>query len=134
MKLMKPFQIRWAEKLYQGSQHYLTRWTFIFFNYSIRVHHWLQSDVGPHLHDHPFDFISIVLKGSYINSTPTGEIKVKAPSIWFSEASKRHRLIIPKEGTWTLLICGKPYKKWGFFVNNHLWRPLRYFSKFGVKK
>lgn len=131
MKPFKPFQIRWREKLYQRDCHYLTRWTFLFFNYSIRIHHWIKSDVGPHFHDHPFDFISIVLKGSYTNVTPEAKYEVKAGSIWYAKGDKQHRLIIPKEGAWTLLLCSRPYRKWGFFVNNHLWRPLRYFSKFG---
>ena len=37
-----------------------------------------------------------------------------------------------EEGAWTILLCSRPYHKWGFYVNNHKWRPLRYFSKFGV--
>lgn len=24
------------------------------------------------------------------------------------------------------------HHKWGFYVNNHKWRPLRYFHKFGI--
>lgn len=53
-------------------------------------------------------------------------------SIWFSSATKRHWLCIPEGGAWTLLLCGRPYHKWGFYVNNHRWRPLRYFNKFGI--
>lgn len=53
-------------------------------------------------------------------------------SIWYSKATKRHWLCIPEGGAWTLLLCGRPYHKWGFYVNGHKWRPLRYFSKFGI--
>lgn len=59
-------------------------------------------------------------------------------SIWFSKATDRHWLCIPKEGAWTLLIEGRPQIKWGFWVKNSKtgelvkWRPLRYFHKFGV--
>jgi hypothetical protein len=59
-------------------------------------------------------------------------------SVWFSKATDRHWLCIPKEGAWTLLIEGRPQIKWGFWVNNSKtgelvkWRPLRYFHKFGV--
>ena len=41
-------------------------------------------------------------------------------------------------GAWTILLCGRPYHKWGFYVKNNetgkyvKWRPLRYFSKFGI--
>lgn len=53
-------------------------------------------------------------------------------SIWYSKATTQHFLDIPKGGAWTLLFEGKAYHKWGFYVNNHKWRPLRYFNKFGV--
>jgi len=53
-------------------------------------------------------------------------------SIWFSKATVQHYLDIPKEGAWTLLLEGKKYHKWGFYVKNHKWRPLRYFHKFGI--
>jgi hypothetical protein len=53
-------------------------------------------------------------------------------SIWFSKAETQHYLDIPKGGAWTLLLEGKKYHKWGFYVKGHKWRPLRYFSKFGV--
>lgn len=59
-------------------------------------------------------------------------------SIWFSKATDRHWLCIPKEGAWTLLIEGRPQIKWGFWVVNQKtgdlvkWRPLRYFHKYGI--
>lgn len=53
-------------------------------------------------------------------------------SIWFSKAEDRHFLKIPKGGAWTLMFEGRPKHKWGFYVNGHKWRPLRYFHKFGI--
>jgi len=53
-------------------------------------------------------------------------------SIWKSKTTTRHWLCIPQEGAWTIILCGRPYKKWGFYVNNHMWRPLRYFHKYGI--
>lgn len=53
-------------------------------------------------------------------------------SIWFSKAEQQHYLDIPKGGAWTLMFEGRPRIKWGFFVNGHKWRPLRYFHKFGI--
>jgi hypothetical protein len=128
----KAFQFR-RETLTQGDKVYLRRWSLILFGYSIRLHHWIGSDVGPHFHDHPFDFISILFKGSYTNVTPDGSRHIKAPSIWYARGDKQHRLEIPEGGAWTILLCSRPYRKWGFWVNNHLWRPLRYFSKFSEK-
>ena len=126
------FQIRWKEKLGLSECPYLYRWTFIFFGFSIRIHHWLRSDDRRFFHDHACDFISIILKGNYTNVTPDGSFSVKAGSMWFAKAEKRHYLDIPKGGAWTVLLCGKSYHKWGFYVNGHKWRPLRYFHKYGI--
>lgn len=128
----KSFQLRWKEKLGDPNNPYLYRWTLLFFNYSIRLHHWIKSDDHRFFHDHSCDLISFVIKGRYINVTPAGEFAVRAPSIWRAEAKQRHWLKIPKEGAWTILLCSRPYHKWGFYVNDHKWRPLRYFSKFGI--
>lgn len=66
----KPFQIRWKEKLGYVDNPYLIRWTFIFFGYSMRIHHWIKSDDNRYYHDHSADLLSIVLKGKYWNVKP----------------------------------------------------------------
>lgn len=176
----KKFQIRWAEKLGYENNPYLVRWTFIFFGYSMRIHHWIKSDDNRFFHDHSADLLSIVLKGRYWNVKPYDPDK--APwqlayipytpdrfnwcerhnqlvavsninrcyvegifnswhnflhmnkSIWFSKAEDRHYLEIPKGGAWTLMFEGRPRHKWGFYVNGHKWRPLRYFHKYGIRQ
>lgn len=179
LKPFKNFQIRWNEKLGYQDNPYLIRWTFIFFGYSMRIHHWIKSDDNRYFHDHSADLLSIVLKGKYWNVKPIDENKnpsdmVKVDnflkmdefscyygtgnvtnenyfyvegifnswknflhmnkSIWFSKAKDKHYLKIPKGGAWTLMFEGKPYHKWGFYVNGHKWRPLRYFNKFGIRQ
>ena len=159
-KQFKRFQIRWAEKLGYVDNPYLIRWTFIFFGYSIRIHHWIKSDDNRFFHDHSADLLSIVLKGKYWNVKPYDNryppiykgvsnsrwcyvegifnswhnfFHMK-DSIWFSKAEDRHYLKIPKGGAWTLMFEGKPRHKWGFYVNGHKWRPLRYFHKYGIRQ
>ena len=129
----RPFQIRWKEAMGDKNDPYLYRWTFLFFNYSIRIHHWIKSDDTRFFHDHSSDFYSIVVKGKYTNVTPVGRFEVSAPSIWHSDALKRHYLEIPKEGAWTLLFCGRPYNKWAFYDKGgqRKMRPLRYFHTYG---
>jgi hypothetical protein len=150
----KRFQIRWAEKLGYENDPYLIRWTFIFFGYSMRIHHWIKSDDRRFFHDHSSDLLSIVLKGEYDNviairpnESPVDNIKKchvegifnsfgnfvnMRKSIWFSKAEQQHYLDIPKGGAWTLMFEGRPRHKWGFYVNGHKWRPLRYFHKYGI--
>lgn len=71
----KRFQIRWAEKLGIPESPYLVRWTFIFFGYSIRIHHWIKSDDNRYFHDHSANLLSIVLKGRYWNVKPYDNTK-----------------------------------------------------------
>lgn len=134
MKPYRPFrrwQIRWREPLGRPECPYLYRWTFLFAGFSVRLHHWLRSDDTRFFHDHACNFVSVVLWGRYRNVTPDGTVEVKAPSVWRSDALRQHYLEVPPGGAWTLLLCGRPYHKWGFYVRGHKWRPLRYFSKFG---
>lgn len=138
----KIFQIRWKEALGNKEFPYLYRWTIILFGYSIRLHHWIYSDDDRFFHDHSCNFISIVLWGWYYNIIPIDDkvldvnkckrIKVKAGNFWISKALSKHYLEIPPNGAWTLLLQGRPYHKWGFYVNNKKWRPRRYFNKFGI--
>jgi hypothetical protein len=138
----KNFQIRWKEPLGRPECPYLYRWTFIFFGYSIRLHHWLRSDDNRYFHDHACDLISIIIKGYYYNITPLNPdkpdvnnylfVKAHAFKPWKAKATAKHYLKIPKGGAWTILLQSRPYHKWGFYVNNHKWRPLRYFHKFGI--
>ena len=133
----KIFQIRFKEPMGIKKCPYLYRWTLIFFGYTFRLHHWIKSDDRSYFHDHSCDLISIIIKGKYFNVIPDkngNPIKYLAEA-WeprFMKAEQRHYLDIPKEGAWTILLCSKPYHKWGFYVNNHKWRPLRYFHKFGI--
>ena len=141
-KKFKRFQIRWKEALGRPECPYLYRWTFIFFNYTVRIHHWIRSDDNRYFHDHACNLISIILRGEYYNVVPLDEdhpdvkysrkIQAKAWRPWYAKATKKHYLQIPPKGAWTLLLQGRPYHKWGFYVNNHKWRPLRYFYKFGI--
>lgn len=140
----KLFQIRWREPMGLPEYPYLYRWTLILFGYSLRIHHWLRSDDNRYFHDHSCDLISIILKGHYTNVVPLDdaypdvnncrEIHATAWHPWRAKATAKHYLKIPPEGAWTLLLQGRPYHKWGFYVNGHKWRPLRYFYKFGIRQ
>lgn len=128
----KLFQFRWKEALGLPECPYLYRWTLILFGYSIRLHHWIKSDDRRYFHDHSCDLISLIIKGKYKNCTPNGTFDAVAWKPRKMKATDQHYLDIPKEGAWTLIFCGRPYNKWGFYVNGAKWRPLRYFHKFGI--
>lgn len=51
--------------------YYMKRWILrLPFGFTVRLHLILRSDADRHLHDHPFDFTSLLLTGGYTEITP----------------------------------------------------------------
>ena len=130
-KKTKLFQIRWNEPLGEKECPYAYRWVFIFFGFSVRIHKWKRSDDKRFMHDHPWWFITLVLKGSYADVSEKGRDTLKRFSFRYRPSSHKHYVEIPKGGCWTILFTGKPLRNWGFWVNGKFKRPLKYFHKFG---
>lgn len=92
-----------------------------------RVHHIRSSDEGRVFHDHPWPFITIILRGGYHELTPVDSLSLDfqkrwhpAGSILFRRAEDWHRLLIDPERagdeTWTLFITLPKVQTWGFRV------------------
>lgn len=128
--------IRRAQKTpYEHLAGYMGRWWLVNpgnskLHRGARVHHLLRSDKDRHLHNHPFWFVSIILRGGYFEITPRdqnqhpsldGELYERRwygpGSIRLRRASDRHKLELPAGRTaWTLFIQGKKTREWGFFT------------------
>jgi hypothetical protein len=106
---------------------------------SIRIHHILRSDTGEHYHDHPFSFVSVILRGEYFEATPVfkhGMFERNAVahrengSIAFRRYDQWHKVIIPHENidcgngdvrdlpieVFTLFVAFKWRQKWGYLT------------------
>lgn len=113
---------------------YMLRW-FIFKVGNlprIYVHKFCRSDDDRGLHDHPWWFVSIILRGKYIEHTREGQ-RVRCPgSIAFRRSTDCHRVelfnrpaistvrtrVRPQrqpEPVWTLFITGRVVRQWGFW-------------------
>ena len=91
------------------------RWVFVCPWFSVRMHHILRSDIDRHMHDHPFNYMTIILKGGYWEHTPKGVSWVGKGSVRVRKAEALHRLELPKDETaWTLFFMGPRKRKWGF--------------------
>lgn len=96
---------------------------FRFDSWGIFVHHFLRSDHDRALHDHPWPFIAIILKGGYyelhnqtIDLSETTE-KRHPGNVLLRPAEWRHRVILPEGRTsWSLMIVGRRVRWWGFFA------------------
>ena len=90
--------------------------------------HWIRSsDEGRVFHDHPWDFVTIILRGGYYELTPVDSFSLDfrkrwhgAGSVLFRRAADWHRLLIDPERaggeTWTLFIMLPKKQSWGFRV------------------
>jgi hypothetical protein len=91
---------------------------------SVRLHHWLSSDDPRAAHDHPSDFLTLVIAGGYtdIEELPflDRHVSVRDPmprwSVRHRKAEHRHRVVVPPGGAWTLLWFAPPRRDWGFYL------------------
>lgn len=133
----------WLKTLLSGKPHfviggaerpYMLRWWIIPRNrwFNVYLHKFCRDDDDRALHDHPFAFVSIMLRGQYdewVDSPPEDNfglmnivkrIRRRAPSVAFRRATHRHRVELPKrrDGScvpcWTLVITGPRVREWGF--------------------
>lgn len=108
---------------------YLYRWTVAKLpgKRYIYIHHFVGDDWSLDLHDHPKRFISIGLKGSYVEETPfepsdsewaaLGPVRTtyRAPWIRSFPATHIHRICVPSKSCWTLVFVLKATRPWGFW-------------------
>lgn len=124
--------------IYFGGSLYMRRWRIgPDWLPGIRVHHILRSDVDRELHDHPFDYVSIILRGGYREITPPRtdferdmgypvQHVYRAPAVLFRRAESAHRLILDRPA-WTLVLRGPHRREWGFHVPGRGWVHWREF-------
>jgi hypothetical protein len=82
-----------------------------------RFHEILRSDSAD-LHDHPWDFVTVILSGRYIESTPEGEQQFGPGSVLIRKAEQMHRLTLPDGPVWTYITVGPVRRRWGFSTDD----------------
>ena len=82
---------------------------------SVRLHNIIRSDPGDILHDHPWDYATALVQGSYTEVTPQGSVRYDAPCVLLRKAESAHRLIVD-DAMWTFIVCGKVKRRWGFWT------------------
>jgi hypothetical protein len=96
---------------------YLYRWTVCKLpgKRGIYIHHFVGDDWSRDLHDHPKRFISIGLKGCYVEETLKALTLYRAPWIRSFPATHIHRISVPYKNCWTLVVVLKATRDWGFW-------------------
>ena len=97
------------------------------FPFNITLHKILVSD-EPTLHDHPWDWGAMIIKGGYWEHTENGKHWRGPGSIRFRKASDLHYLELAKDENgnnipcWSIFFMGKksPGDHWGFQINGKM--------------
>ena len=96
---------------------YLHRWSVLPRNRKKNQYlHYILSADEPVLHDHPWDFKSVILSGGYIEHTPEGEILRTAGDVFQKRAKDLHYISHVNPDTWTMVFTGPTVRDWGFLV------------------
>ena len=106
---------------------YLIRW-YVFlkdrknFPFNITLHKILVSDLDD-LHDHPWNYATLILKGGYYEHTPEGKFWRGPGHFRYRKSTDLHRLELAKDENgkelpcWSLFYMGKKVQEWGFIKN-----------------
>lgn len=126
-----PVLIKFREPLGLPTCPYVIRWRVETKWFSVRVHHWISNDDDRAFHDHPWDFITFVLRGGYRDSSPQGDQHLRAPAIQYRSAEHQHTVFPDKGGAWTLVFTGPKVRPWGFWVAGKFRKANKYFASHG---
>lgn len=118
------------KKFYIGgiANPYMVRWFLIPRNrwLNLYLHKFMRDDDDRALHDHPWWFVSLMLRGRYteiiahdLDGNGRGYVR-GFPGIAFRRAEHRHRVVLgTRDGKpvpcWTLVLTGPRVRTWGFW-------------------
>ncbi len=122
---------KWFKRLISGQPHfriggenaYMLRWYLLPRNpwFNIYLHKFLRDDDDRALHDHPWNFCSLMIKGAYRETRPNGVTTRIAPSFAYRRATDQHRVALDRDENnkeipcWTIVLTGAKIRNWGFW-------------------
>ena len=128
----------------ENNEPYLERYYLLLkdrqrFPFNIFLHKFLKSDPDD-VHDHPWPYFTIILRGGYWEWTPqfgTDGKKIGEIARWCGPGSFRwagansyHRIELdPSVTCWTLFMPGIQKRDWGFLVRNRWVQHEQYFAQ-----
>lgn len=128
--------------IYVRNKLYMRRWLLgPTWAPGLRLHNIVRSDSDESLHDHPFDYVSLILKGGYLERREGARQEFHEPgSLLIRKAESLHSLNLsvefapnwqldPKEvPAWTLVLRGPYRREWGFMTKTG-WMHWREFNE-----
>lgn len=115
------FMSRFTIPSFDDDTIYLTRWRIVQTPWcALYLHRLTAPDSRPTLHDHPWKFLAVVLRGGYVErrlDPTTMEVNESHRVRWFNHmrTSDAHAIVtLDRNPTWTLLLVGKRQRTWGY--------------------
>ena len=92
--------------------------------FGIYLHFIYKADEDKHLHDHPWNYTSIVLKGSFVEQRPSGSLLFNVKRLYPGDVVRRkagefHKIYaLMTPAVYTLFLTGPRIREWGYNVND----------------
>lgn len=104
---------------------YLRRFTLLkLFGWKLLLHRIARPDYSRELHDHPWSFITVVLRGGYVEQVESldgewAQFRANRPGrVRFNRLPFPHRVTELINGdSWSLVIHGPDRREWGFYTD-----------------
>ena len=95
----------------------------------VMLHKIMREDLDRELHDHPWAFFSIVLRGGYVQeefANTRGDVRFRRieTANWMPHGVAHRIAWLLRHPTWTLVFTGPKRSSWGFFTADG-WVPWR---------
>lgn len=108
---------------------YMRRWYIIPRNeyLNLYLHEMLRSDEDV-MHDHPWDNVSLVIRGGYVEHTPEASYRRSPGNVISRKATDAHRLeLTDGQPSISLFMTGPKLREWGFHCPKG-WVPWQTFT------
>lgn len=122
----------------ESNEPYLTRYYLFlkdrkWFPFNIFLHKFHKGDLDD-LHDHPWPYFTLILRGGYWETTPEGDFWRRPGHFRFCGARSLHRISLePGVDTWTLFVPGPHLRDWGFVKEGQWIQHERYLEERRIK-
>lgn len=108
------------------AETYLTRYRIVQTPwFGVYVHRFDGPDSRPTLHDHPWPFLSLVLRGGYSERRRYGGPLVRIRRLNVKATTDLHYIDhLHRTPTWTLMVVGRRVRTWGYVERDGTWTPF----------
>lgn len=85
--------------------------------FNLYLHRLIAETPHAQCHNHPWAFLTIILKGGYNEYTTSSGWLWRAPgTVLWRPAKHAHNVTTGKSGMWSLVITGPKNREWGFLT------------------